>query len=151
MFAAYRDLFASLSSHKVEYVAIGGFAAIAHGVPRVTVDVDLLVRATRANIENLLLAFQDAGLGTASLTTADDVLANEITIFKDRVRVDVQIRTPGLTFDDAFRRRKTVRLADGTPVYIVAVEDLIASKRAAGRPQDLEDVRLLEQVDKPKP
>ena len=84
-----------------------------------------------------------AGLGTASLTTAGDVLANEITVFRDRVRVDVQTSTPGIKFADSWRHRKTVTY-QGQQFFILSKQDLIASKRAAGRVVDLEDVRLLE-------
>ncbi len=90
----------------------------------------------------------DAGLGTAELTTADEVLANEITVFKDRVRIDVQTRTPGIEFEAAWQRRVTMNFA-GQDFCVVSRDDLIASKRAAGRPVDLEDVRLLELPDPP--
>ncbi|MBS1248831.1 MAG: hypothetical protein MAG431_00395 [Chloroflexi bacterium] len=46
------------------------------------------------------------GLGTASLASAEDVLAHEITIFRDYVRVDVQTSTPGITFDEAWEKRE---------------------------------------------
>ncbi|MBI4229518.1 MAG: nucleotidyltransferase [Planctomycetes bacterium] len=132
-----------MNSRQVEYVVIGGVAAIAYGVPRMTLDLDILIRPTRDNAERLLQAFMEAGLGTAALTSADDLLAQEITIFKDRVRVDVQTRTPGVTFDAAYARRNTVDV-DGIAVPLVSRGDLIATKRAAGRPRDLEDVRILE-------
>ena len=77
------------------------------------------------------------------MTTADDVLANEITIFKDRVRIDVQTRTPGITFAGAWQRRQTIAY-HGQEFSILAKDDLITAKRAAGRPVDLEDVRILE-------
>jgi len=136
-----QGVFRSFQRHDVKYVVIGGIAAILHGVPRAT--FDLLIDATPENAQRLLDALLDAGLGTATLTSAPDVLANEITIFKDRVRVDVQISTPGLRFADAWSHRKTVTY-QGQEFFILSKEDLIRSKRAAGRPVDLEDVRLLE-------
>lgn len=145
MLDTLRPLFASLSSHRVEYLVIGGVAAIAYGVPRLTLDIDLLIRPTRANVEALLAAFEEAGLGTAALTNPDEVLAQEIVIFKDRIRVDVQTRTPGIDFDRAMARRRTLDL-EGVAVQLVSLEDLIASKKAAGRPQDLDDVRTLEDL-----
>lgn len=138
-----RPLFASLSSRRVEYLVIGGVAAIAYGVPRLTLDIDLLIRPTAGNARALLDALRDAGLGTAELTTAEDLLGNEITVFQDRIRVDVQTRTPGISFDSAYARRKTVEV-EGVPVDLASLDDLIASKKAAGRPQDLEDVKILE-------
>jgi hypothetical protein len=127
----------------VRYVVIGGIASILHGVPRATFDLDVLIEATPENTQRLLEALLSAGLGTASLTTAGDVLANEITVFRDRVRVDVQTSTPGIKFADAWRHRKTVTY-QGQQFFILSKQDLIASKRAAGRVVDLEDVRLLE-------
>jgi predicted nucleotidyltransferase len=94
MLDTLRPLFASLSDHGVEYVVIGGVAAIAYGVPRVTLDIDMT-------------------------------------------------RTPGVEFDAAYARRKTVDV-EGVPVHLVALDDLIATKKAAGRERDLEDVKILE-------
>jgi hypothetical protein len=138
-----QGVFRSFQQHDVKYVVIGGIAAILHGVPRATFDLDILIEATPNNAQRLLDALLDAGLGTAALTSSGDLLANEITVFKDRVRVDVQTSTPGVRFVDAWSRRRTVAY-QGQEFFILAKEDLIRSKRAAGRPVDLEDVRLLD-------
>jgi len=108
MLNRYQAVFRSFQDRGVEYVVIGGVAAILHGVPRVTFDLDVLIKATRENAVRLLDALADAGLGTASLTTAEDVLAHEITVFEDRVRIDVQTVTPGLDFESAWTRRETM-------------------------------------------
>ena len=137
-----QDVFSSLQKRQVRYVIIGGIAAVLHGVPRATLDLDILIEAAPDNAQRLLDALLDAGLGTASLTTADELLAREITIFQDRLRIDVQTSTPGLVFADAWQRKETMNY-QGQDFYVVSREDLIASKRAAGRDVDLEDVRLL--------
>ena len=137
-----QDVFRSFQRHEVRYVVIGGIASILHGVPRATFDLDILIESTPENAQRLLDALLEAGLGTAALTSVQGLLANEITIFKDRVRVDVQTATPGLVFTDAWLRRKTVTY-NGQEFFILSKEDLVRSKRAAGRPVDLEDVRLL--------
>jgi hypothetical protein len=121
-----QDVFRSLQRYDVRYVVIGGIAAILHGVPRATFDLDILIEATPDNARCLLDALLDAGLGTAALTSPRDVLANEITIFKDRVRVDVQTSTPGLRFADAWSRRKTVRYQE-QEFFILSKEDLVRS------------------------
>ena len=114
-----------------------------HGVPRATFDLGILIEATCGNAQRLLDALLEAGLGTASLTTAEELIKHEITIFKDRVRIDVQTATPGLRFEDAWRTRETIQYQE-QDIHVVSRDNLIASKRAAGRPVDLEDVRLLE-------
>ncbi len=137
-----KDVFRSLQKHEVKYVVIGGIASVLHGVPRATFNLDILIEATHNNTKRLLDALTEAGLGTASLTSPDQIIENEITIFKDRVRIDVQTSTPGLNFQDAWERRVTMTY-QGQEFYVVSVQDLISSKQAYGRTVDIEDVRLL--------
>ncbi len=141
-----QDVFKSFQHHEVRYVVIGGIASVLYGVPLATFDLDILIEATPDNAQRLLAALTEAGFGTATMTNAEDVLSHEITMFNDRVRIDVQTRTPGLAFHDAWRHRKTMTY-QGQDFYIVSKEDLIAFKRAAGREVDLNDVRLLELPD----
>lgn len=143
MLSRLQEVFASLHRHDVRYVVIGGIAAVLHGVPRATFDLDILIEATLENAQRLLDALLEAELGTAALTSAQDLLAHEITVFKDWVRIDVQTSTPGLVFKTAWQRRETMTY-QGQEFYVVSKADLIASKRATGRERDLEDARLLE-------
>lgn len=112
------------------------------GAPRATFDLDILIEATPDNAENLLKAFLNADLGTAALTSAENVLAHEITVFNDRVRIDVQTSTPGIAFGDAWLHKETMTYG-GQEFYVVSLKDLLASKIAAGRDKDMEDVRML--------
>jgi hypothetical protein len=137
------DVFASFQKHGVRYIVIGGIAAVLHGVPRATFDLDILIEASTDNAQSLLDALLEANFATASQITAHELLAHEITIFNDRVRIDVQTSTPGLQFEDAWLNRVAMNY-HGQDFYVASKDDLIASKRAAGRMKDLEDVRLLE-------
>src|SRR4030043_1414081 len=136
-------VFESFQRYDVRYLVIGGIAAILYGVPRATFDLDIIIEATPDNAKRLLDALLDAGLGTASLTNVEEVLANEITVFKDRVRIDVLTTAPGIDFQEAWERRETM-VYQGQLFYVVSKKDLISSKKALGRAVDLEDVRLLE-------
>lgn len=138
-----QGVFASFQKHKVKYLVIGGIAAVLHGVPHATFDLDILIEATPENAQRLLDALLDAGLGTAALTTCEDLLAHEITIFRDRIRIDVQITTPGINFSTAWERRDEMQYGE-QKFYVASKADLIASKLAAGREIDLEEVRLLQ-------
>jgi len=131
----------------VKYVVIGGVASVSHGVPRATFDLDILVEATTDNAQRLLVALAEAGFGTARMTSPEEVLAHEITVFNDRIRIDVRTRTPGVSFSDVWRRR-TILKYQGQELFVVIRDDLVAAKRASGRPVDLEDVR---QLQAPKP
>jgi predicted nucleotidyltransferase len=141
-----KGVFSSFQKHEVKYLVIGGIASVIYGVPRATFDLDILIEATPENAQRLLNALEEANLGTATLISAGDLLAHEITVFKDYVRIDVQTSTPGLSFDKAWER-KEIMAHQGQRFHVVSKEDLIASKQAAGREVDLEDVRILELGD----
>ena len=138
-----QDVFKFFQQHKVRYMVIGGVASVLYGVPRATFDLDILIEATTENAQRLLAALVEAGFGTAAMTNAKDIVEHEITVFNDRVRIDAHTCTPGVSFQDAWRRRKTLTY-QGQDFFILSREDLIAAKRASGRQVDLEDVRLLE-------
>lgn len=138
-----KGVFRSFAEHDVRYVVIGGIAAVLHGVPRATFDLEILIDATRDNATRLLESLAAEGFGTAALTTPESVLAHEITVFQDRVRIDAQTWTAGLDFASAWERR-VVMTYEGQTFYVVSRADLIASKRAAGRDVDVQDIRLLE-------
>ncbi|MCA9435899.1 MAG: hypothetical protein KC978_08965 [Candidatus Omnitrophica bacterium] len=90
-----------------------------------------------------MAALEDANFGTASLINVGTLLSNEITIFNDRVRVDVQTSTPGISFQDAWERREILSY-ESQSFFVLSKPDLIATKKASGRSVDLEDVRILE-------
>ncbi|MEJ2648474.1 MAG: nucleotidyltransferase [Sedimentisphaerales bacterium] len=141
-----KDVFKSFQKHDLHYVVIGGVASVLYGVPRATFDMDILIEPTVENAQKLLAALEEAGFGTATITNAQDIIAHEITIFNDRIRIDVQTRTPGVSFKDAWLHRKTMTY-QGQDFFILSKEDLINTKRAAGREIDLKDVNLLEETD----
>ena len=97
MLQQHLDIYRSLNAHRVKYVVIGGVAAILYGSPRMTKDLDLFIEATPGNVRRLLDALEAASFGTASLTTPEKILANEVTILQDYVRLDLLTRIKGLT------------------------------------------------------
>jgi hypothetical protein len=137
-----QDVFSSLHDRNVKYLVIGGIATVLHGVPRATFDLDILIEPTVENAQRLLDAFLDANLGTADITTAENILAHEITVFRDRVRIVVQTMTPGNEFARAWKDREIMQYG-GQDIFVLSRTHLIASKFAAGRDIDLEDARLL--------
>ena len=70
-----QDVFASLDRHDLRYVVIGGIAAVLHGVPRATFDLDILIEATADNAERPLSASLEAGRGTAGSARPDEPCA----------------------------------------------------------------------------
>ena len=135
-------VFASFQRNDVKYLVIGGIAAVLYGVPRATFDLDILIEPTKENAQKLLNALSEVGFGTAEMTSPQEIIDTEITIFTDRIRLDVQTSTPGILFADAWLRRVTMTVK-GQEFDVVSFADLVQSKTAAGREVDLEDVRIL--------
>lgn len=143
MIAHSKGLFASLEKHKVKYVVIGGVAAILHGVPRMTGDIDLFIEATVDNTQRMLEVLKDLGYETTDLVTPAGLAAVKLLMFENGVKIDVMLQIPGLDFATAWANKLTMRAGDQT-FYVVSKADLIAAKRAAGRRRDLADVAALE-------
>lgn len=151
-----RELLAVLARHDVDYVVVGGIAIQAHGGERLTRDLDIMVGEDRANFDRLgaALAELDARIlgpgGEISATPPDAALLASGDLWRlssPQGQIDVTTLPAALgRFADLRRRAHEVELG-GLTVRIAAREDLIVMKRAAGRPQDLADVRLLEALE----
>lgn len=142
MITRSKDLFASLEKNKIKYVVIGGVAAILHGVPRMTGDIDLLVEATVENAERILLVLEELGYDTAPLVDPHGLIQSKYLIFENGIKIDIMLDIPGLDFEQAWANK--VQMHAGTQQFwVVSKEDLLDAKRAAGRERDLADVAAL--------
>ena len=56
-----KAVFASFEAHGCEYVVIGGIAAVLHGVPRATFDLDILIEASLQNCRRVIDAPEKRG------------------------------------------------------------------------------------------
>ncbi len=140
----FRDLLAGFNARGVEFLVVGAHALAAHGRVRATKDLDVWVRPSPENARRAWLALQDFGAPLHDLTPED--LARPGTIFQigvAPVRIDIITAISGVEFAEAWGRRFKARFAD-QPAGVLSREDLITSKRAAGRTQDLADVEWLE-------
>ena len=149
MIDRYLKLFECLNKNNVEYLLIGGALSIAYGVPRVTKDIDLFLNPTIANAKAFLKALSELGMGTASLTTPEDICNTEVTIFKDVFRLDALTHVKGLDFIKAWQNKVFLSLRN-IMIPSINIDDLIASKKAAGRPHDKKDIQILKMAKKRK-
>lgn len=124
---------------------IGGWAAIAHGLPRTTLDVDLFVRPERANVDRLVAALRDVGFGTARELDADEILRHHVFLFADQIRVDIFIRPWGLSDFAACWDRRFEADFESVRIPFLGLDDLIRSK-ATDREQDRSDREALERI-----
>ncbi len=135
------SLLKSLNAHEVRYVVIGATAFPVHGYARATLDIDVFIEATPENVERTLAALWDTGYDVTDVTT-DDLLTRKLLIRQYILETDIHPFVTGVTFDEVWRNRVEDRIGQ-TPASFASLDDLIRMKRAAGRPKDLEDLRVL--------
>jgi len=157
---SFETIFEALERAGVRYLVVGGVAVVLHGHPRFTADLDLFVALDAANVCATLAALEPLGYGPRAPVSAEDladpaqradwVRNKGMTVFSlasaehPTTEIDLFVEEP-FPFEEAHARALPVDL-DGVRVWVASLEDLIAMKRRAGRPQDLEDVRSLEAI-----
>jgi predicted nucleotidyltransferase len=153
------EVFQKFNEKNLDYVIIGGVALVLHGVVRMTADLDLVVALERDNLQLLLDAMKELGYRPRVPVQPEALLDPEIRtswindknmeVFsfydpgKPLALVDIIIRE-AISYQE-IRGRAVLIAVDGLKVPVVAVEDLIRLKKIAGRPQDLEDIKSLEE------
>lgn len=151
-----RTLFAALARHDVAYVIVGGIAVQAHGGQRLTQDLDIATPMASENLKRLEGALRDVDArilgpdGRRSASTPSATLlgsGDQWHLVTPHGRLDVIAPPAHLgSFEELRARALEVALGELT-VPVASRKDLLEMKRASGRPQDLEDARLLESLD----
>ncbi|HKE77754.1 MAG TPA: hypothetical protein VKB54_00545 [Solirubrobacteraceae bacterium] len=143
----------ALTERGVEFVVIGGIAAVLHGSARNTFDLDVCFATDAPNLDALgeVLVGLDAKLRGADDAgfVPDGATLRRIevlTLSTDAGDLDVLARPAGAPKFDALRRRADRFDLGGFSVLVASVDDLIAMKTAAGRPKDRETVAELEAI-----
>ncbi len=146
-----RRLLALLAEHGVDFVVIGGIAVQVHGHRRTTKDLDVIPDPAPANRGRLAAALAAAGARPADLPgvlvppTAEQLAAAPVVppLVTDHGELHVLNKVPGAApYAELRRRALHVPLGD-LVVAIASLDDLIAMKRASGRPSDLADIAVL--------
>lgn len=156
----YLDLFRALAQHQVRYMLVGGLAMNLHGVPRMTMDVDLVLAMDEENLDRFigcartlgltpqapvpLAALKDAGQRRQWAEQKHMIAFALNPAQPGAPTVDVLI-APAIDISAAIARAQT-RLVEDVPVSLAAVEDMIALKAAAGRRQDIADIEHLRRL-----
>jgi hypothetical protein len=142
----------ALAAAKVPFAIAGGYAVALHGAVRGTIDVDVVLRLSKAAFIAAEGALRGLGLEPRLPVSASEVFDFREEYVKNRNLVAWSFSDPrdpsrivdvSITHDLSRLGVKKLKLG-GRVVPILALDDLIAMKKAAGRAQDLEDVRALE-------
>lgn len=131
--------------HGVEYLFIGKGGAILLGYPGATQDVGVFPRRSETNGRRIVAALFELGFSLSASDQADIVRGKDfVQIGSGPFDIDLVFAPDGVeSFDAALRNAERV---ENFPV--MAMADIIASKRAAGRKRDLAELDLLEEFRK---
>lgn len=144
----------ALEERQVPYALVGGHAVALHGAIRGTIDIDFVIEWERDTLERAVAALQSLGLKSPLPVTVAEIFANRERYITERNLIAwnfVNYANPLeqvdllISFDLSGHGVETITRPFGQ-VRVLAKEELIAMKRACGRPQDLEDVRALESL-----
>jgi predicted nucleotidyltransferase len=136
----------ALEKAQIPYVIVGGFAAILHGSPRTTSDIDMIVKVEKKQIPILIEAFRQEGFDImeSQITLALNEGANASIFRKDTViRIDLKAAR---NYDEleVLQQAKTEHFRDNN-IQMASVEQILYGKILyLGDISDLEDEELLD-------
>ena len=145
LFAELEQLLRELAAADVEYALCGGLALAVHGVPRATVDIDLLVlgssvdaavlvaRACGYEIEAEPMAFADGAIRILRISKIEPDTG-------DLIPLDLLLVTPAV--ESVWNDRQKVEWEAGD-LWVVSRQGLIELKRIRGSTQDMADIERL--------
>jgi len=142
MYQDYKDLLSAFNAHGVRYLIVGAYAVTFHAQPRFTKDIDLFIQADPANARATYAALASFGAPLEGIRAEE--FADRGSFFRfgrDPHGFDILPEIHGVDFESAWDRRVegVIDPQSGLKAFFISAPDLIASKLAAGRPQDIAD------------
>ena len=147
----YFDMFKTLNAAGAKYLIVGAYAVGIHVEPRATKDLDIWVEPSSENAQKVYNALTDFGAPLDELIASD--FCDMDVVYQIGVapnRIDILTGVEGISFEEGWQNRYEASYG-GEKVFVLGRDELIKAKRAAGRPQDLEDVKHLEASRKSAP
>ena len=141
----FRDFLALLLEEGVRFLVVGAHALAVHGVPRATGDLDVWIARDAANAARAWRALLRFGAPVSAMGVSETDLSNPGTVVQIGLpprRIDVLTEITGVDFELAWSGR-AVTSAGGMQVAFLGKAELVANKRATGRPKDLADLAAL--------
>jgi len=141
----FKELLSVFNSHRVKYLLVGGYAVSLHAQPRATKDLDLWVSPDPENARAVYEALREFGAPLTGLSVADFMEPSAFFhMGTPPLAVDILLMIPGADFESAWGRRVEMQVdATGLRAPVISIADLIATKVAAARLQDLADADAL--------
>ena len=144
----FKPFIESLNSNKVVYILIGGWAVGIHGNPRTTKDIDFLVESSSRNIKRLQKALYDFGAPPVN-EVHFKTPGNVYRMGRHPMQIDVLSNAIGIDTAKSIKKAELI-IVDNISIRVISFDDLIESKKATGRLQDLADVEKLIKIKNAK-
>ena len=141
----------ALRDAEVRFVLIGGLASQVHGSPSLTLDVDICFALDRDNLERLARVLADIAairrdlpVGVTAPLDVRALRAGDVFTLRTRYGdLDLLARPdPGFDHDILAMQAISAEIL-GVVVRVASLDDLMAMKRAAGRPKDRIELEIL--------
>jgi Nucleotidyl transferase AbiEii toxin, Type IV TA system len=146
------SLLRRLTDAEVDFVIVGGVAVVLQASPRFTRDLDICYATAQENLERLARVLADLDAMLRGVDEDLPFVPDARTLRRTRIltlstgegNIDLLVEPDGAPSYVSLRRNADRMDLDGLTIAVASIEDMIAMKRAAGRPQDLVDLESLE-------
>ena len=142
------ELLLAFNECGVDHLVVDGQAVNFHGVPRLTKNVDILIRSSQANSEAVYRELAKFGAPVKELSPADfqDHPETIIQFGVPSNRIDLMQSIGTLTFEQAWQNRVRFAVNSSVSADFISLDDLICNKIETGRHQDLADAEQLQKL-----
>ena len=139
----FKEFFALLNEHEVDFMIVGGYALAFHGAPRFTGDIDVFVKPDKKNAQRILKALEEFGFSSLDLSTDDFQEKNRVVqLGMPPVRIDIITSISGVAWEEADATKEPGNYGE-IPVFYIGKVQYVANKRATGRTKDIADIEAL--------
>lgn len=149
---SFREILSHLNEHGVEYIVVGGVAAVVHGAPVTTFDLDALVRINEENADRLMTALAELDAKyrihqEKLVPTRKDILAGGHLLLMTRAGPLDILGSVGdrNRYQDLIEQTDEIALGAGS-IRVLTLEALIEQKKQTARPKDRAVLDLLMEV-----
>lgn len=140
------DLLFCLLDAGARFLVVGAHAMAVHGVPRGTQDLDVWIESSGENADRVWRALSVFGAAVAALRLARDDFTTPgivVQLGLPPSRIDLMTDISGVPDFGAAWEERVEHQVRGRAVPFLGRAQLVANKRAAGRPKDLADLHAL--------
>jgi hypothetical protein len=142
---------------KIKYILVGGLAINLYGIPRTTIDVDIMIELNNDNILSLINCFKTNGFRFRQPIDEKKLIDKEYRkqLKEEKNVIVLTLENPNnplevldffidnpIDFNKAYSRKKILKV-DDFEIYIASIEDIIEIKKISNRPIDISDIENL--------